>query len=217
MKQKANKMKMLRAKARRQMIKEMQPVITWNEISIAQAEAAKVDVPDNVLEILLKLESDLFKEGIEPTPRRLNDCIPIIQASAYLDGRTVADMDDLSKLRHVLWLEPNQIPIAQRVVLALANPLDKTAMDLMAQMDKLGEEVDKILKEADNEITQKKKAIELNGKLDRLTKDFDRLEVKVQQYPKKCQMVDQARERMSGLIEVLLGMLGVPQDVSRTG
>jgi MoxR-like ATPase len=207
--EKANKLKMLRAKAARTLVQQLEPVISWNEIKIAQADAAKVTVPDEVHEALLRLEDDLKKEGVEPTPRRLNDCIPIIQAAAYLDGRTTADVDDMSKLRHVLWMEPAQIPVVQRLVLALANPLDKTALDLMATMDQLGAEVDKILKESDNEITRKKKAIELNGKLDRLSKQFDALEVKVAKSPKRCEMVDTARERMSGLIDTLLGMLGV--------
>lgn len=207
--EKGNKMKMLRAKAAG-LGGHLEPVISWDEIRIAQTDAKKVVVSDDVLEALLRLEDDLRKEGIEPTPRRLNDCIPIIQAAAYLDGRTVADVDDMSKLRHVLWMEPAQIPAVQRLVLALANPLDKTALDLMATMDQLGSEVDKILKEADNEITRKKKAIELNGKLDRLAKQFDALELKVQRSPKRCEMVDTARERMKGLVETLLGMLGVP-------
>jgi MoxR-like ATPase len=207
--EKANKFRMLQAKAGRRLAAELSPVISWNEIKIAQEEAAKVAVPDVVFDSLLKLEDDLRKEGIEPTPRRLNDCIPVIQAAAYLDGRTTADVDDMSKLRHILWMEPAQIPVVQRLVLALANPLDKKALDLMGVMDQLGEEVDNILATTDNEITRKKKAIELNGKLDRLSKDFDRLEAQVQKSPKRCEMVDQARMRMSGLIDTLLGMLGV--------
>jgi uncharacterized protein YoxC len=118
-------------------------------------------------------------------------------------------VDDLAKVRHALWMEPSQIPVVQRLVLALSNPLDKVALDLMATMDELGAQVDKILKETDNEITRKKKAIELNGKLDRLSKQFDQLELKVKNSPKKCEMVDTARDRMSGLIDTLLGMLGV--------
>jgi MoxR-like ATPase len=207
--EKANKFKMLQAKAGRRLATDLSPVISWGEIKIAQEEAAKVVVPDVVFDSLLKLEDDLRKEGIEPTPRRLNDCIPVIQAAAYLDGRTTADVDDMSKLRHILWMEPAQIPVVQRLVLALANPLDKKALDLMGVMDQLGEEVDNILATTDNEITRKKKAIELNGKLDRLSKDFDRLEAQVQKSPKRCEMVDQARMRMSGLIDTLLGMLGV--------
>jgi MoxR-like ATPase len=207
--EKGNKMKMLRARAAQHLSGQLEPVISWNEIKIAQEEARKVTIVDEVFEALLRLEDDLRKEGIEPTPRRLNECVPIIQAAAYLDGRTVADVDDMSKLRHVLWMEPAQIPVVQRLVLALANPLDKTALDLMAHMDQLGEEVDKILKESDNEITRKKKAIELNGKLDRLSKQFDSLEAKVAKSPKRCEMVDTARERMSGLVDTLLGMLGV--------
>jgi MoxR-like ATPase len=207
--ERANKMKMLRAKAGRAMLGHLDPVISWNEIKLAQVEASKVTVPDDVLEVLLKLEGDLRKEGIEPTPRRMNDCVPIIQASAYLDNRTVAEVDDLAKIRHALWMEPAQIPVVQRLVLALSNPLDKVALDLMATMDELGTQVDKILKESDNEITRKKKAIELNGKLDRLSKQFDQLEIKVQNSPKKCEMVETARDRMSGLIDTLLGMLGV--------
>lgn len=207
--EKGNKLKMLKAKAARHLMPALEPVITWNEIVIAQEEASKVTVPDDVLEALLRLEDDLRKEGIEPTPRRMNDCIPIIQACAYLDSRATADVDDMSKLRHVLWLEPAQIPVVQRVVLAMANPLDKQALDLMATMDQLGSEVDKILRETDNEITRKRKAIELNGKMERLSAKFDALELKVQKSPKRCEMVDAARERMSGIIATLLGMLGV--------
>jgi MoxR-like ATPase len=182
------------------------PLITWDEIVQAQQEAALVEVTDEVHNAMLDLVEKLRREGIEPTVRRISDCIPIIQASAYRDGRMIADVDDMTLLRHVLWLETAHIPVVERLVLELANPLDKEALDLIKTVDDLATEVDKVLGEVPNnqDSARRRRGIELNGKLTRVSEDLDKLQEKVKKSPKRSEMVEEARKRLSEVVSKLL-------------
>jgi MoxR-like ATPase len=201
----SSRKQMFKARLARMMsTSEVAPILSWDDILLAQQEASKVDISDDTMELLLKLWNELQKQGVEPTDRRFNDSIPIIQATAYRAGRVSAEVDDFRLLRHVLWMDPKEIPIVDRTVLQLANPLDKEAMDVLEVIEKLGEDVDKVLASDDNKQTKRRKGVELNGKLDRAEKDLDVLEDKASKSARRSDMVLEARLRLKNIVNLLL-------------
>lgn len=204
--ERANRLRMFKARVaqRQAQATVIDPVITWDEILIAQDMAAKVDMPDVVLEKLDELVSNLQREGIEPTERRQNDCIQIIQATAYRSGRTVADVDDMRLLRHVLWMDLKDQPVVDRLVLELANPLDKEAMDLLDTVEKLAGDVSQLLKNTDNKQQRRRQGIEIHGKLERCGEDLDKLYEQAKKSPRRSEMIDEARTRLGSVVGTLL-------------
>lgn len=180
------------------------PVVTWEEVETAQDQVKAVVVPDDVLEAFNTLRNNLKAQGIEPTDRRFAQCLQIVRGTAWLDGRGTADIDDMKLLRHVLWTTQAEIPHVERLVLELANPLDKEAMDLMEQVEKLAVELDDAIKNSDNKQALHKKGIELHGKLERAKAELDTLQKRSEKANRKSDVMAQLETRLLGVIRTLL-------------
>lgn len=207
LRQQGSFVKMLRLRADRDNAQRQAPrppVITWDQILQAQWEASQIEIPDIVFDTLNDLRNNLRAEGIEPTERRFTDCIPIIRATAYRSGRSVADVDDMRLLRHVLWVDLKDQPEVDRLVLELSNPLDKEAMDLLAGVDKLGVEVENLFKNVDNEQQRRRQGLEINSKLERAGNQLDALFEQAKKSPHRSEMLDECHARLSSLVNRLL-------------
>lgn len=106
--------------------------ITKEELAQAQAEVEQVDAHKTYPQIgnLRQKMNDL---NIPVSDRRWKQLLGIIKAHAWLEGRAVATDDDLAILAPALWQEPNQIAQVRQAIMALANPLDMEAQDLLDQ------------------------------------------------------------------------------------
>lgn len=179
-------------------------IITWGEILQAQQASKLVEVPLVVHQALLDLWVKLEREGIVPTPRRFNDCIDTIQATAYRSGRSVADIEDMRLLRHILWVHTSNIPTVDRLVMELANPLDNEARQLIDEVEALAAEVTNLLKSTDNMVQRRRKGVQVNSKMNRLGKDLATLQQKAKSSSKRSTMITEARTRLQSLVKSLL-------------
>lgn len=82
--------------------------ITLDELSNLQMLADMVDIPDEILNTLIKIRSELKTEGIRPSDRRFRQALSLLKAKAALDSRSVVKISDLEILRNSLWEIPNQ-------------------------------------------------------------------------------------------------------------
>lgn len=180
------------------------PVISYEEISQAQDEASKVEVPDEVLDALNTLRVNLHKEGIDPTDRKFAESIKVIRATAWMNGRTVADIDDMRTLAHMMWETPDHIPLVQREVYQLANPLDKEAMDLLESVEKLTIEVDRIVDDSDNRQARNKQGIEAHAKLERAMNDLTSIKKRASGSGRKSEVIAEVEEKLLATTRKLL-------------
>ena len=74
--------------------------------------------------------------------RRWKQAIRLLQASAYLDGRSEVGESDLAMLAHVLWDSLAQRPTVEREVLQLVNPDAGEALDLADAISELEAQLD---------------------------------------------------------------------------
>lgn len=113
----------------------VQEKLTFAQVREAAAEVKQVVIPaefiDGVIAVRKKLESD----HMFPSGRRFVRALPLMQANAYLNGRTETDDDDFEVLAHVLWDDPKQIPTVQKHVAQSANPELKKAKKLFADIE----------------------------------------------------------------------------------
>jgi MoxR-like ATPase len=101
-----------------------------------------VEVPDTVVDAVCTLRAALRREELVASDRRWRQAVRLLQAAAYLDGRTAVADTDLSVLTHVLWDSPAQRPVVEREVLRLVNPDAKEALDLADTIEELEAQLD---------------------------------------------------------------------------
>lgn len=106
--------------------------LTTEELKAAQAEAAAVDVA-SVIPRIAQVRQRMAELGVPISDRRWKQSLKVIRAHAWLEGRTEAQDDDLAILAHVLWDQPDQRLQVRQAIMAIANPYDEQAQDLLDQ------------------------------------------------------------------------------------
>ncbi|MYW54939.1 AAA domain-containing protein [Streptomyces sp. SID8376] len=101
-----------------------------------------VEVPDAIVDAVVTLRAALRRKELVASDRRWRQAVGLLQASAYLDGRTEVAETDLSVLTHVLWDSPAQRPVVEREVLNLVNPDAREALDLADVIEELEAQLD---------------------------------------------------------------------------
>ncbi|CAL9438087.1 ATPase RavA [Streptomyces sp. enrichment culture] len=101
-----------------------------------------VGVPDAIVDAVVTLRAALRRKELVASDRRWRQAVGLLQASAYLDGRTEVADTDLSVLAHVLWDSPAQRPVVEREVLNLVNPDTREALDLADVIEELEAQLD---------------------------------------------------------------------------
>ncbi|MGQ5224351.1 AAA family ATPase [Streptomyces sp. yara] len=101
-----------------------------------------VEVPDAIVDAVVTLRAALRRKELVASDRRWRQAVGLLQASAYLDGRTEVAETDLAVLTHVLWDSPAQRPVVEREVLHLVNPDAKEALDLADVVEELEAQLD---------------------------------------------------------------------------
>ncbi len=180
--------------------------VTYQELKEAQAEVMAMPVPDAIYDGLLTIRKKLREEGIIPSDRRFCQSIGILQAAAYLNGRQAVSEEDLAILQHVLWQQPEHIPVVKKVVLEHVNPFEGQALELF---DQAAEVHKNTLSEAD---PQKKcqLGVEANIKFKKILKDLKNLVEKTVGQGKGSQRIEEYKARVERLnAEVLKECLGL--------
>ncbi len=112
------------------------PILSREELREEQEAAARVEVPGAILDRVVTLKDELARLGIVVSDRRWVKAVHgqppragVLQASAFLDGRTAVTEDDLEALAWVCWQDPSQIPDVTAVVYGVANPLRQAILE----------------------------------------------------------------------------------------
>lgn len=184
-----------------------QPLLTWEDVITAKAEAKQVIVPDMVYDAIATLRRNLKDAGLEPTERRFVESMKVIKACAWLDGRDTADVEDLRPLQHVFWDQPDQSSTVDKIVLAIANPLDNEARALLEEVEKL----ERSLEDITSDDEKVRKGQEVHVKLRRAAKDLAALEKRAGTSRRRSEAIVEVRERLHSVTSyVLHEVFGLP-------
>ena len=97
----------------------------------AAQEVSCLAISDDALEAWLKVKNLAAGEGISASARRWRKSLMVMQAAAWLDGRNTVTAGDVDVLRHILWKEPCDRGVVERVVCKVASPITATAVDIL--------------------------------------------------------------------------------------
>ena len=129
-------------------------VVTLDEVDQAIDEVSQMELTDDAWEVFGKILDELNSEGIIVGDRRMKKSVEAVKAFAYLNGKDIADVEDLEVLQHTLWSDPKEQPQkCADIVMKLSNPTAVKVMELMIQA------TDVITGTAPNEAVPKLKAI----------------------------------------------------------
>lgn len=140
--------------------REPEVFISLEEIEQAHVEAQKVVIGERIFEVVLELKSKLEREGIEVTDRRLKQSMSIIKAEAWLNGHEIADVMDTRPLSYVFWRDPSQFDTVRRIVLDVADPIEREVLKLADELDKVYAEFRQVMADEDNDYARAKQSME---------------------------------------------------------
>ncbi|MFE4263443.1 AAA family ATPase [Streptomyces sp. NPDC056883] len=188
---------------------------TRTTITLAELQAAvstvvpAVDVPDVIVDALCTLRAALRRRELISSDRRWRVSVRLLQASAFLDGRTEVSENDLTVLAHVLWDSPAQRPTVEREVLQMVNPGAREALDLADAIEELAADLDAKAGQARDTVSDW--AIrEANPKLARAAKKLNKLRADAETTGRSTSAIDRVISRQKAVhARILTEALGV--------
>lgn len=178
-------------------------------------EVPAVVVPRGIKEAIVSLKEDCEHPSdgeprVSISDRRLFQSVSLIQASAYLAGRDVADDEDLMILRHFLWETPELIPTVDKRVLKLSSPQTAKALEVGLTIDEFAAKLDSLKgqsKEAKNGFSA-----EFNSKLPKMNQVLTALRQDALTAGRSVTKIDDVRESLRSVRKrVFVECLGMPE------
>lgn len=185
-------------------VENPEKLVNWQEIGQAQAEANAVELPTDIYDALKSLRDNLKKEGVEPTERRFVESLDIIKAEAWFHGRTVADIDDLRPLRHVMWSRLEEQRIVERTVLELGNPIDKEAHELLERVEGLDNQLSEAIATSDGPKAVAKQAVEIHAKLHKSKSKLDDLQKRAKDAQRQSDTLEELNRKFTEVAKRLM-------------
>jgi MoxR-like ATPase len=178
-------------------------IITLEDVFAAHEMVDRIVVPNDVLDNLRGLREDMKEEGLIVSDRRWNECYKIIQAEAYLNEREIAETDDMRPLMHVLWSREEDTKKVTRMVLDLANPIDRKALDIYDHLNELEINFRRDMADADNEKDKSKFAIEVHSKLKKTRKELIELKKQSEETGRASDSLADVKKRFTAVAKLL--------------
>jgi len=113
--------------------------ITLEELRQMQSETQTLVVPTDVVRGIADIRRELQKKNIVASDRRYRQSLSLLQALAYLNGRTAVTESDLFFLEHVLWKDPGERGEVHAVIHGLIRGYEDEVQELLFQARELSE------------------------------------------------------------------------------
>jgi len=96
--------------------------INIKDLMVINEKVKEITISIKVLNTYNKLLNTLLRKNIIISDRRKNESLKIVQAAAFLDGRSEAEIQDLEVLKYTLWTDEEDMIAILEEVEKLANP-----------------------------------------------------------------------------------------------
>jgi len=106
------------------------PKITLQELQDLQNQSANLNIPDTIIEAIIKIRRALHKEGIIASDRRWKQSLDVLKSYAFLEEKPEVDEETLMFLQHCLWSDPAQRKTIVKILGSIAAPHEAKAVEL---------------------------------------------------------------------------------------
>lgn len=156
-----------------------------------------IEVPIGAIETVLKLRDDMRSAEIIPSDRRWRQCVKLLQSSAFLQGRTEVNEDDIHVLRYALWDVPSQIVPVERMCLSLSNPVAEKCVRILDDAEAISREIrDRKGQALDTRATY---GTEANGKVKILTSELAQLRQECIAAGRSINKIDEVADKIASV------------------
>lgn len=180
--------------------------VPWEDVKRAvTTEVPGITVPTDVIETIIRLRASLKNDGIRPSDRRWRQGIRILQAHAFMNGRSEVNDDDVQSLSYILWDTLEERDKVRRATTTISNPVNEECLNIQDAckefMQQIAARKDKAAAERNNY------AVEVNMKIKASTARLQTLRQEALQQGRSTTVLDQTIEKVGGVKEALLAML----------
>jgi MoxR-like ATPase len=191
--------------------REPQAFLSLADIEQANKEANEVEIGDNIYSSMLELSTKLRREGIDVTDRRLKQSMSIIKAEAWLNGRNVAEVIDTRPLVYVMWRNPAHFEQVRKMVLDLADPIEREVLKLREELEKAYSEFKLVMDDEDNKHTRAKQSMQTYGYFKKARAEYQELRTRQLDTGRTSKSLEDLRRRMKELAPIILAEgIGLP-------
>jgi MoxR-like ATPase len=189
-------------------------LISIADIKLANQAASLVIIPEEVLEATVALKEQLLSQNIEVSDRRWREAMKAIRSEAFYNDHEVAEINDMRPLMHFLWSNPDHIKIVRRLVLELANPLEREAAELLDNLTEAYSQYELQFKDAENKQQKAAHGVEMFRKLNKAKDLYKELRKKQNKTGKTSDVMDELGEKIQSCGKQLLRALGHDEEDS---
>jgi MoxR-like ATPase len=186
--------------------------LTMLDIKAARRAANEVEIPDEVLEATVLLKDQLLQESIEVSDRRWREAMKAIRSEAFYNGHSVAEIHDMRPLMHFLWSNPDHIKTVRRLVLELANPLEREAAELLDDLTESYAQYENQFKDAENKQQKAAHGVEMFRKLNKAKDSYKDLRKRQGKTGRQSDVMDELGAKIQSSGKQLLKALGHDDD-----
>jgi len=184
--------------------REPQATITLADIEQAQREAKDVVIGDHIYTAMLELSTKLRRVGIDVTDRRLKQSMGIIKAEAWLNGRSVAEVIDTRPLVYVMWRDPNHFEQVRKIVLDLADPVEREVLKLRDELEKAYSEFKTVMDDEENKHTRAKQSLQTYGYFKKARSEYNALRERQAETGRPSKSIEDLRRRLRELAPIII-------------
>lgn len=184
--------------------KTTEHIVSLDDIYLAQKIVDSVVIPDEVKDALWTLRVQMHQNDVLVSDRRLFQALAVIKAEAFMNGRSVAQVIDTKPLQHVMWRDVSHIDIVRKTVLDLADPLEREALDLLANIELAISAFREAAKDTHAKTVKTNAALEAWEKFKHADKELKALRSKEDDLGRKCPALDKVTARKVEMQKILL-------------
>ncbi len=113
--------------------KESTTLYTLDELQQWQKEAFEVEIPSDITNRVISIVLKLREAGVNISDRRFRESRKILQAHAYLRGRTKASIEDLNALSHIFWMQSGDKKTFSDILFTVKLTVEVQASELLKE------------------------------------------------------------------------------------
>lgn len=182
------------------------------ELSKLKENVSRVEIPQAVYKILLRIRKELNAKGISLSDRRYKSSVSLIKAKAFINGREMAKEEDVKILENVLWKDPAEIPEIKSTLYSILFGYREQLKELYIQ----AKEIEAYSKQNwDDEETKIKANIEAQTKLKMLINKVNDLSEELSDRGKSTGEVTEIKSKIEDVQkEILDSLIGTQEAVT---
>lgn len=176
----------------------LRTTVTFDDLADVQDNIVpNITVPMGAIETVMKLRDDLRAQEITVSDRRWRQVMKLLKASAFFNGRSQVEDDDLQVLKYALWDGPEQIGPVERATLSLSNPVAEKCLGITDQANDIAAGI----RDRKGKNLQEKAGYgtEVNGKVKVLLSEAEALKQECLAAGRSITVVDETLDRLNAV------------------